>query len=95
VDETGTAPQPHDDLGRKAVIGVLVGWIALPAFGRLVQWALDATSSDFLQEQSGLVFKVLGAVGFVYGVFAVWEWGSARYRERRARNQRSADSAGA
>jgi hypothetical protein len=89
-----TAP-PQDNLGRKALIGVLVGWVALPIIGRLVSWALDATSSDFLQEQSGLVFKVLGAVGFVYGAFALWEWGSARFRQRREQDQRPADSAGA
>lgn len=95
MDEANPAVAPDDNLGRKAVIGVLVGWVALPIIGRLVSWALDATSSDFLQEQSGLVFKVLGAVGFVYGVFALWEWASARYHQRRDRDQRSADSAGA
>lgn len=86
--------EPHDNLGRRAVIGALVGFVALPVVGRLVQWGFEQTSSSFLREQAGVVFKVLGAVGFVYGVFAVWEWASTRYRERRARDQRSADSAG-
>jgi hypothetical protein len=89
------AREPRDNLGRKALIGAVVGFVIIPIVGRLVKWGLDETSWSFLRQQSNLVFKILGAVGFVYGVFAVWEWASARYRARRERSQRSAGSAGA
>jgi hypothetical protein len=74
------------DLGRKAVIGAIVGFVVIPIVGRLVKWGLDETTLQFLRDQSDLVFKVLGAVGFVYGVFSVWEWASWRFRRSRQRS---------